>query len=719
MMADHRWRRKFLPTAVVSAAFLMALGITSTPASAITPAHTPAQPTRLGLTSVSNPRPDLVSGGQVLVRVTVPNGTRADRVRVTDNGHDVTSAFRAQSDGSLLGLVTGLRTGRNDLAASVTGHGSGAGAHTTLRVVNHPITGPVFSGPQQHPFYCETTAFGLAPATQPLCSAPTQVSYQYKTTAGVFVAMADPSARPADLATATVDGHAVPYVVRVERGTIDRAVYEIAALYDGRSPSPLSRDTSWNDRLVYTFGGGCNAGYHQGNATGGVINDLFLGQGYAVASSTLNVLDNNCSPIISAEAAMMTKEHFVDTYGPVAHTIGWGGSGGAIQQYDIADAYPGIVDGIIPGISFPDPLSTAGPVSDCRLFDLYFAGAGASLTTAQRTAIAGYSDYTSCQSWDATFASRATATGSCNAAIPVSARWDPVTNPHGVICNSDEQLANQFGRDPKTGFVRSPLDNTGVQYGLAALRAKQITPAQFVALNAGVGGLDYTGTPVAQRSAADPKALRAAYADDVVNSGGLGLRTTPIIDQRTDLDSAGFGNDIHTTEWSFAMRARLTQANGTAANQVIIENLPTADEQAAANVYELDAMDRWLTAIDADHSSRGQQSKVIADKPADLGDGCYVSATQRVLQKLSYPETGQCGAIYPTAANPRTTAGESLAMNTLKCSLQPLDFRDYPVTFTRAEQAQLRATFPSGVCDYHRPGVGQRSPSGTWLDYGD
>ena len=203
------------------------------------------------------------------------------------------------------------------------------------------------------------------------------MSYQYRTTAGAFAPLADPATRPADLATATVDGQAVPYVVRVERGTIDRAVYEIAALYDGSARRRSRRTASWNGKLVYTFGGGCNAGYHQGNATGGVVNDLFLAQGYAVASSTLNVLDNNCSPIISAEAAMMVKEHFIETYGPVAHTIGWGGSGGAIQQYDIAENYPGIVDGIIPGVSFPDPLSTGGPVSDCRLLDRYFAGPGA------------------------------------------------------------------------------------------------------------------------------------------------------------------------------------------------------------------------------------------------------------------------------------------------------------------------------------------------------
>ncbi len=35
-------------------------------------------------------------------------------------------------------------------------------------------------------------------------------------------------------------------------------------------------------------------------------------------------------------------------------------------------------------------------------------------------------------------------------------------------------------------------------------------------------------------------------------------------------------------------------ANRTDANQVIVENLPTAAEVAAANTYELAEMDAWL-----------------------------------------------------------------------------------------------------------------------------
>ena len=220
--------------------------------------------------------------------------------------------------------------------------------------------------------------------------------------------------------------------------------------------------------------------------------------------------------------------------------------------------------------------------------------------------------------------------------------------------------------------------------------------------------MNFAGAQVPQRTEASLKALRAVYADDLVNSASLGLRTTPVIDQRLDLDFIGFGNDIHTTDWSFIIRARMLAANGTDGNQVIIENMPTAAEINAANTYELAEMDAWLTNIENDHSHRSAQQKVLDDKPAGLTDGCFLSATDLVHQTLTDPGTGQCGTAYPVASNPRLVAGEPLTMPALKCSLKPLNFRDYPVTFTAAEQAELRQAFPTGVCDYNRPGVGVR-----------
>ena len=108
----------------------------------------------VSIVSVSNLHPDLVSGGEVLLRVSTSPGARGGRVRITLNSADVSSDFVAQPDGTLLGLVTGLRDGVNVVRAADIDRWDAA----RLVVVNHPITGPVFSGPQQLPFYCQTTA---------------------------------------------------------------------------------------------------------------------------------------------------------------------------------------------------------------------------------------------------------------------------------------------------------------------------------------------------------------------------------------------------------------------------------------------------------------------------------------------------------------------------------------------------------------------------------
>ena len=140
---------------------------------------------QIRITSVSNPRPEMVSGGDVLVRVTPPGGVAAGQVRVTANGGDITGAFAAQRDGSLLGLVTGLHEGGNQIGAEAGGRPA-----AVLRVVNHPITGPIFSGPHETPFFCMTQNFRIPPGTtaQPTlgpaldadCSAATRVDYVYR-----------------------------------------------------------------------------------------------------------------------------------------------------------------------------------------------------------------------------------------------------------------------------------------------------------------------------------------------------------------------------------------------------------------------------------------------------------------------------------------------------------------------------------------------------------
>ncbi len=69
-------------------------------------------------------RADLVSDGDVLVRIELPASANAASLKVDVDGRDVSSAFAppaANTSGAVTGLVTGLKAGANVLTASVDG----------------------------------------------------------------------------------------------------------------------------------------------------------------------------------------------------------------------------------------------------------------------------------------------------------------------------------------------------------------------------------------------------------------------------------------------------------------------------------------------------------------------------------------------------------------------------------------------------------------------
>ena len=117
---------------------------------------------KVKISALSN-RSDKVSGGDVLVAVDVPQATSLGDLTLKLNGSDVTALF-APEPGTrrLVGLVPGLVLGKNELRASTKGAAQG-GVDATLQLINHASTGPVFSGPQQQPFYCQTHEFRVYP----------------------------------------------------------------------------------------------------------------------------------------------------------------------------------------------------------------------------------------------------------------------------------------------------------------------------------------------------------------------------------------------------------------------------------------------------------------------------------------------------------------------------------------------------------------------------
>lgn len=694
--------------------------------------HVPTGSARFTITPLST-RADMVSAGDVLVRIDLNN--RSDDpadITITLDGADVSTAFRPGPDTrALLGLVTGLELGDSDLV--VRSRRSPAEG-TSLRLTNHPAWGPVFAGLHEQPFFCTTEEFetvagaNLGPAIDEHCSVETRVEYVYRTTAGTIAPWPAGGERPADLTwTTTTDGRRVPFIVRVETGTANRAIYEIAMLHDpaDAAPDPWTRADGWNGRLIFRYGGGCRPGwYQQGAGTAGVILDTELSRGYAIASSTLSVFANNCSELLSAETTMLVKERFIEAYGPPVFTIGWGSSGGAHQAHGIADNYPGLLDGLIVGSSFPDMTSgTSFKAVDAVLLQRYFDDVAPGVfTEEQQRAVSGFGVRASIPHL-AVFALRADPDAYFADVVPVEARYDAESNPGGARATIYDHTVNVYGRDPATGFARRPLDNVGVQYGLGALNDGVIDWERFLDLNERIGGLDIDFEHQPERTVADPEAIRAAYRTGRIISG-TGLASAAIIDYRTYLDMRPNG-DNHMKLHSFSMRERLIRANGHADNQVILVSDSRQGSGFGSNYSStatnerlfgaLEQMDRWLTAVAADRSADPLPTKVVRARPADLVDACWTEDGRKIVERQSHDGPGECGRLYPSYPVPAMVAGAPLVDDIVKCQLKPVDPADYAVAPTPAQRARLERIFPTGVCDWTKPGMGWEPPAGVWL----
>jgi hypothetical protein len=102
---------------------------------------------------VLSSRPDSVSGGDALIQVKLPPGIGKQGFTVTADGRDVSSHFEETGKGTYVGLITGLTVGTNTIEVVPK---NGKGLIGSIQVTNYPITGPIFSGPHETPFYCET-----------------------------------------------------------------------------------------------------------------------------------------------------------------------------------------------------------------------------------------------------------------------------------------------------------------------------------------------------------------------------------------------------------------------------------------------------------------------------------------------------------------------------------------------------------------------------------
>ncbi len=708
----------------------------------------PSVSTPITIVSLSN-RADLVSGGDALVEIQLPGALAREKLTVDLNGEDISDRFSQSEDGRILALVTGLKIGENVITARSGDLAAG------LTLTNHPRGGPVFSGPQIQPWICSTlepqagdadtpftVASGLSSsATDEQCNIAAEVEHYYRTTeqcgrnpenprqyTPCFKPYDSQAEKPADLAeTNNQQGESIPYIVRVERGTINRGIYDIAVLDEpGGSWGPFQESSTWNGALVHLFGGSTGTPRRQNPPNSRWSNDEALSRGFMVSVSSLTDQALNSNKVVAAETVMMLKEHIAENYGAISHTIGSGCSGGSIMQLVIAGTYPGVLDGIQPACTYPDSITTGMEVTDCVLLENYFGTdefAGLTRNSSEaaidekKAAIAGHLDAKACVAWSRSFG-HANIPGNFtrrnqemnNCRLPGNWVYDAESNPDGIRCSQTDHEIALWGNEPGEEYGRRVASNEGILYGLKSLQAGYISAEEFVSLNEHIGGSDTDLGLVSTRTKAAAESVAMAYRMGVVTDARQWAKV-PIIDLRGN-DNSG----IHMNWRAFAVRDRLDRKLGGHDNQVIWRFGPTLWPPAESNllVDSLMTMDTWVRAIKADTADVSLEEKVVRNKPESAFDFCYIG--DDYSNKITDQATCDADPVLAYYGSPRQVAGGPLAESVLKCALKPLAPAAFGIEFDDVQWSRLEAVFPDGVCDWSAPGVGTQ-PAIPWLDY--
>ncbi len=688
-------------------------------------------------------------------------------------------------------------------------------------------SGPILSGPHQYPFICTTVENGLGQAlvdnqdgignaifpeingvpvftADPIgysknCSIATRVDYLYfSTIADNFLPLEDPANVPADAEQLTINGETVNFVIRLERGTINRFIYSIAMLapFSESLEKPQHLDNSaWNRKLVYSFQGGVGIGHFQGYFSPDKDHALHyesLKRGYAVTYSTGNRTGTHYNLTLMEETALMVKGHFESVYGKPKFTIGVGGSGGAIQQYVLAQNNRHIIDAAIAQMSYPDMITQTTHLADCELLERYFDIEYTLDSSSrwgdwlQRPLIGGLVTNNTAFVDPWSLSPYAPAPGSSECINGWRELMQGVMNPKmthpdyfaalqlyryppEVITNIKwthwDELGNIYPKD-EHDYAYNTVDNVGVQYGLGALINKDINKQEFLDINACVGGwkqppemtLDnYPWNPDADPLTFDPwsqvnmnlnlfckigipaprtegsiAAMNAAYNSKQVFTGKINI---PIIDMRWYLEPI---LDMHHSQGSFAVRARMLEQQGHAENQIIwfvecsdLDPVNLDDDcEYDPTGRALDVIDEWMVNIKSSddngdlNGNGGKYDKVIDSKPAAARDACFYGDGSLLYKGndawdgiLNDKAEGPCSSTFPIYSTSRIVAGEPINGDIFKCALKSIDnavtdgtYGD--IVFNELERNLLHAIFPSGVCDYTKLDLGKPAELG-------
>jgi hypothetical protein len=450
-----------------------------------------------------------------------------------------------------------------------------------------------------------------------------------------------------------------------------------------------------------------------------------LGRGFAVMSTALDNAGHNCNIATEAESLIIAKEHLIDHYGTLRFTIGTGCSGGSLVQQQVANAYPGIYQGILPQCSFQDAWSNASEIVDDHLTLKYFEdptewGTGLAWSPTQIAEVQGHPNPGNSVIFNAVYWEELANPIKTCAGVESAEAYNPQTNPGGARCALADYMINVLGPRVESswgavekqlghGFAGRPVSNIGEQYGLKPLMEKTITPAQFADLNSKIGGVNIDDEATAQRTPADQPALQNAYRSGAVDEAN-NLKAVAIIDLRGP-DPGAF----HDAYRSWSMRARLEREERRFPKNDVIWFGPTPLIGSPTYTTEgLEAMNQWLDGVEADPRKLSLETKIAEDRPESLHDRCTPQeAADELVEKVEVPGVGQvCKSplVETKFATTRMVAGESISTDDMECRLKPLRRSDYyPIEFTAEQWTTLEHAFPTGVCDFSKLGVGQQT----------
>ena len=437
-----------------------------------------------------------------------------------------------------------------------------SGKNVQMPIGGYPVkpgeVGPVaVDNPMQFPFSCTTSEAGLG---EPLidnyeqkgypvwdrwlffnykkgysqyCGAKMEVSFYYRNDAGDFKSLAAQSDIPGDAEYLERDGRRFPFVVRYERGVINRFIYGITSLTEW----PIQQAEIvpvWNKQLIMLFNGGIGIGHHQSGIVSlgmlgaeaeksddliSLFNPDLLARGYLLAGSTGMGTDTSFNLPLLLQTAGMVKKQVVAEFGEPDFTLGLGASGGAIQQFFSDRHSPELLDGVVVSHMFPDLLTQMTGVGDCELLQYYFdnhsdqSSEGFWKTWHHRGLVEGFNaidGYPSKYSIDGSGVPMMS-TAKPGSSVCVDG-WRGITplmfNPklflpfydmhHAWLKGDASELKSTnwthwddavavYGTD-QSGYALRTYDNVGVQYGLEALKQGAISVDQFLDLNARIGG---------------------------------------------------------------------------------------------------------------------------------------------------------------------------------------------------------------------------------------